>query len=186
MARAGKVLLEAEFDPRVRTYWLLSGSIGLTVIVIGIPLLPIWLIVGKWATGKYLSRMRCDLTERTLIFEKGVFVRKEKNIPLDRITDVELTQGPIQRYFNIERLSVETAGQSSGGAALLSVIGIRDGRAFRDRVLERRDEVTELNREQGASESPKPTSTSDGQIETLREIRDTLVRVEQRLESQRD
>jgi len=188
MARAGKILLEAEFDPRVRWYWLLSGGVFLTLIIVGIPLLPIWFGVGWWATGKYLSRMRCALTERAVLFEKGVFVRVEKTVPLDRITDVGLTQGPIQRLFDIERLSVETAGQSATGGSLLNVTGIRNGRAFRDRVLERRDQVTELHREQAASESPTTTAMTSAPMTTdaagtLREIRDTLVRIERRLAS---
>lgn len=33
------VLRQATFNPKVRTYWLLSGALTLTVSIVGIPLL---------------------------------------------------------------------------------------------------------------------------------------------------
>ena len=44
-------LIEAEFNPKVRSYWLLSGTVVLTATIVGIPLLPVWWIVGHWVTG---------------------------------------------------------------------------------------------------------------------------------------
>ena len=111
-----RVLWEAEFNPRVTTYWLLNGALILTATIIGIPLLPLWFIFGWIVTGQYLKSHRCTLTNRSLKLSRGVFVKVEKTIPLDRITDLGLVQGPIMRLFDIEALSVETAGQSSQGA----------------------------------------------------------------------
>lgn len=45
MAREGEMILEeAEFEPRVCVYWLASGAMVCTFTVVGIPLLPLWLI----------------------------------------------------------------------------------------------------------------------------------------------
>ena len=40
------ILWEAEFNPKVRTYWLLSGALVLLATVVGIPLLPFWFLFG--------------------------------------------------------------------------------------------------------------------------------------------
>lgn len=58
---------------------------------------------------------------------RGMFVRMEKTVPLDRITDPGLVQGPLVRPFDIEALSIETAGKSSHGA-VVQLAGIKDGR----------------------------------------------------------
>ena len=180
-----EVLLEAEFNPKVCTYWLLSGAIVFVVCVVTIPLLPIWFIAGQAVTRRYLSRMRCRLTTRSLKVERGYFVRVEKTVPLDKITDLALVQGPIMRHFDIEAISVETAGQSGPGA-LLRLTGIVNGRAFRDAVLARRDEVVATSGEARPEGSPAPSAPLQSDTAALlREIRDEVSRIANHLERDR-
>lgn len=170
-----RVLLEAKFNPKVCLYWLLSGTVILTVTIIGIPLVPIWLVVGREVTRRYLARMSCTLTDRSLKVNKGWLVRVEKTVPLDKITDVGLVQGPIMRWLELEALSVETAGQSSMGP-LVTMTGIVGGRAFRDAVLVERDRVA------GAKEEAPVAVAGEGKEAMLEEIRDTLLRIEKKLD----
>jgi len=108
-------------------------------------------------------------------------VKTEKNVPLDRITDLGLVQGPIMRLFDIEALSVETAGQSSPGA-LVTLAGIRDGREFRDAVLRQRDLVVGSHEDQETQVGGSGSAASaDAHTQRLESIRDTLLRIEQRL-----
>src|SRR5210317_2124305 len=78
----------AEFNSKVCTYWLLSGALILCYTIVGIPLLLLWFPVGLMFTKRYLDRMECLLTEKTLKVRKGILVRVEKTIPLDKITDM--------------------------------------------------------------------------------------------------
>lgn len=168
------VLWEAEFDPRVRTYWLMSGALLLAIMIVGLPLLPFWFVFGHALTGRYLRRMRCVLTEKTFEFGKGVLVRTEKTIPLDKITDLGLVQGPLMRFFGLEALSIETAGQSAEGP-LVKLVGIVETRRFRSAVLEQRDRLVAAR----AQEAPAPAAPSAEAL--LTEIRDTLARIEHHL-----
>lgn len=173
------ILEQATFNPDVRKYWLLGGSFTLFVTLIGIPLLPIWWLLGMWITGRYLERLECTLTKRTLIVKRGFFVRVEKTIPLDKITDLGMVQGPLMRMFDVQALSIETAGSTSQGA-LVKLYGIENAEAFRDTVLDQRDHMLEKETE----DAPAPASTassgpvSDGfnaeAVALLREIRDEL------------
>ena len=99
---ADTVLATATFNRRVRTYWLLSGVMLLTLTVVGIPLIIPWLLIGHWATERYLQHMSCVLTERSVKVSKGILVRQEKTVPLDKITDVALVEGPIMRYLELQ------------------------------------------------------------------------------------
>ena len=111
---------------------------------------------------------------------------RQKTVPLDRITDLGLVQGPIMRLIGIEALSIETAGQASQDS-LLQLTGIKDGRAFRDAVLKQRDLVvgSDEDRHIGASTTAQSSAAQAGAEPLLREISETLKRIEAQL-TQRD
>lgn len=178
MASSEKVVWDAEFNDAVTTYWLLNGCIVCVITIVGILFLPIWFIVGKWLTRKYLASHQCTLTNRSLKVNKGILTQIEKTVPLDRITDVGVVQGPIMRYFDIEALTVETAGQSSS-SALVQLSGIKEGRKFRDAVLQQRDLVVGSSEERPVVSGASVDQPAGGQVELLKEIRDTLARIEQ-------
>jgi len=170
-----RILAEAEFTKKVCTYWLLSGGVGLLVCIVTIPLLPFWFLFGMMITRKYLERMSCTLTEKTLIFRKGIFNRIEKTIPLEKITDLGMKQGPIMRALDLHALSVETAGSSGSdtGSALISLIGIKDTIGFRNQVLAQRDLLISGEVQE---QSHRPSISGDAGV--LDDIRDTLHRIE--------
>lgn len=167
---------DAEFNDAVTTYWMLSGTLVCIFTFVGILFLPIWYFVGKWATRKYLASHKCTLTNRSLKVSKGIFTQIEKTVPLDRITDLGVVQGPIMRWFDIEALSVETAGQSGVGS-LIRLTGIKDGRGFRDLVLKQRDKIVFDKGESTASPIAASSATgmeSESTLKLLTEIRDAI------------
>lgn len=175
-------LKKAEFDTKVCTYWLLSGALVLTLIIVGIPLLLLWFPIGSVFTKRYLDRMECLLTAKTLIVKKGIFVRIEKTIPLEKITDIGMVQGPIMRYFDLHTLTVETAGQSGQGA-LVSLTGIKDAKSFREVVLNQREVISatsSVKAPAGVRQEPSDTSS------LLSDIKDSLLRIESQLKQMGD
>ena len=170
-SREERVLRVAEFNPKVQTYWLLSGAWILTATVVGIILLPLWYAIGKFVTGRYLRHMKCVLTERTLQVAKGALNRVEKTVPLDQITDLGLVQGPVMRFLGIEAISVETPGQSSEGA-LIKLIGIVDTRQFRDAVLAQRDRLLADTADERRPSSDVSVAANPPSDDVLCDIRD--------------
>jgi putative membrane protein len=168
----------AEFNPKVRTYWLLSGALVLTCTVVGIPLLLLWFPLGLMLTQRHLDRMSCVLTDKALKVGKGILVRTEKTIPLDKITDMGMVQGPIMRRLDLHTLTVETAGQSSEGS-LVSLTGIVDARLFREAVLAQREALSSGS---ASITSEAVTRTPSDSNEVLLEIRDALLRIETRMQ----
>lgn len=129
-------------DPRTKQYWLWTAPIVFGVTIVLIPLIPVYLIVANWVFDRWLERFECVLNERTLVIRKGILNRVESTIPLGKITDLQLYQGPLMRLFGLQGFRVETAGQSSGpGAHLVNVIGIVDTEGFRSAVLAQRDRL---------------------------------------------
>jgi putative membrane protein len=170
------VVQKAAFDPKVCRYWIVSGTVVLTCTLIGIPFLLLWIPLGLLFTGRYLDRMECILTNKTLIVRKGILTRTEKTIPLEKITDLGMVQGPIMRLFSITTLSIETAGQSGPGS-LVSLTGIVGAAEFREAVLAQRDTLA-------GQASPEESTTASSEGAVLSDIRDTLLRIEKQLAAQ--
>jgi putative membrane protein len=171
------LIKKAEFTQKVCSYWLVQGALVLVLTLAGIPLLLLWIPLGLLLTRHYLSRMECLLTNKALKVKKGMLVRVEKTIPLEKITDMGLVQGPLMRFFGLYKLSVETAGQSGPGA-LVSLTGIIDTKAFRAMVLQQREEMLVKSE---SSNTDVASNDSADQLTLLSEIRDTLQRIEQQM-----
>ena len=136
-----EVLCRAEFDEKWKTYWFLQVTLACLATVVGIVVVPFWLLGwGAWYCRRYYDNLHCILYERSLTVGRGIFFRVEKTIPLDKIQDLTLREGPLLKAFGLLSLRIETAGQSSPqGESEAKLVGIKDARAFRDRVLEQRD-----------------------------------------------
>ena len=175
------MLVSARFDPKLPHYWMLGAIIVLTVTVVGIPIIPVWLVFGRSLYKKQYERLECDLTERSLNIRRGFLFRIEKNIPLDKIQDVAMKEGPILRHLGLSALAVETAGQSAPqGASDATLTGVIDAPGFRDAILDQRDLVV------GALLEPSrkvPEGAGSSDEEVLVEIRDSLHRIEKLLAS---
>jgi putative membrane protein len=135
-----KCLQQATFNPKVKSYWILSWVFVSALTIVGIAFIPIVAIIVWIIAGKMLDAMSARLLERKLVVKRGIVFVVEKSIPLEKITDVALSQGPIMRLFGIYQLSFETAGQSAAGA-LVSLIGINDADAFREAILKQKDKI---------------------------------------------
>jgi putative membrane protein len=171
--------MEATFSPSTKTYWVINSSIVFVSSIVGIPLLIIWLPLASIFTSRYLSSLSCVLTERSLIVKKGIWNRIEKTVPLDKITDLGLAQGPVMRALGIEQISVETAGSSAAGA-LVSLPGIEGEREFRDAVFRQKEDLAAAKQSESHT-PPASTPAPDGTLEVLTEIKNTLWRIEAQL-----
>jgi membrane protein YdbS with pleckstrin-like domain len=174
MTEPAKTLLEASFNPKIKSYLLWYGVLMCIVMIFTIPFIPLWLIFASYFVNKYFERLHCELTTRSLKFNKGYIFRTEKTIPLDKIQDLTFKEGPLLKAFGLSILQIETAGSSASASADLSLIGIVNASQFRDKVLDQRDLVTE-----NTSSSPATSSdNSENVLEVLKDIRASLERIE--------
>lgn len=166
------IIYQAEFAANLGLYWLLLGAAYFSLSIVGIPLLLLWFPIGLWGTRRYIRNMSAELTSNKLIVRRGIITRTENSVPLDKITDMALIQGPIMRLFGLHKLTVETAGQSGAGA-LISLVGIVDAPQFRTSVLEQKERLTQ--RPHSASPSVQP---DDALLQNVVEMAASLKRIE--------
>ncbi len=90
---------------------------------------------GRWWPRTYLETMEYRLEQGTLYVSQGVFFRSRKAIPVERITDVALYQGPVLRkYFDLWHLCIQTAGSNSAWPEAV-LKGLADPQGARDAIL---------------------------------------------------
>ena len=108
------------------TWW------GLSLLVL------VLLVVGFVSWLRFTWRVE----ENELRIEQGLFVRKKRYVPRDRIQAIDISSGPVQRLFGLVRLNVLTAGGESPEAEI-SAITREDARLIREALeVEMRDGET--------------------------------------------
>jgi putative membrane protein len=108
---------------------------------IGIPIAIIHAIsLGPWLSGRQAEALRYWLDGSTLRVDQGVFILKRKAIPLDRVTDVVLVQGPVMRLCGIWGLQIQTAGTGQA-VAEATLYGLTEPEKVRDHLLTERDKA---------------------------------------------
>lgn len=118
--------------------------IGWIALLIAVPWLgvlltiPLWVIMIVPDIFVYVGiHLRYDttwyvLSDRSMRIRRGIWTIRETTITYDNIQNVSIRQGPLQRYFGISDVLVETAGggASTGhgeGATVLGHAGLLEG-----------------------------------------------------------
>lgn len=179
-----EVVRVAQFDPKVQTYWFVQGAMTHLVLVsavIGVVTLPLWLFgLGQWLSARRFAYTSAVLTQRAVHLKTGYWLRVEKTVPLEQIQDLATHSGPLLRSFGLSSVQLETAGGSpANGASDLLLHGLIDADGFRDAVLSARDAL--LDGRRGALPPPPAAAPTDDTLAVLRDIRDSLARIEQQL-----
>lgn len=110
--------------------------------------IPGYVLSALWQTV-YYTRYRYELTEDALTIRSGVISRRVVEIPVNRIQNIDVTHGYIQRLLGIAEVRVETAGDTQD--ANIRVLG--------------KDEALELRR---AVEDTDETDNDDRTLFTLK------------------
>lgn len=144
-------------EPQQKTLWLLGWSItallGLLLWMIifflskepvFIILLAVWIIINLsfplWIPA-YHKSLQYEIAENAIRCKKGVFWQRNITVPYAKITNVDITQGPVQRMFNLGTIHIQTAGAGGqqGGQAELILYGIKELDKVKNLIMERAD-----------------------------------------------
>ena len=156
-------IMAVEFDRKIIVYWWIMANLGLLVTFVGIIAMVVWIPFGWIVHKKQFEHMSGALTDRSINMRMGWLFKKQQNIPLDKLTDVSIHEGPILNAFGVVRMQFETAG-----AAPFILTGVKNSDQFRDLVLQQRDSLVS---------TPQQSAPSDDSNDVLVEIRDILQQI---------
>ena len=155
--------LSIEKKPLIRYQQLTQGfSYLILIIMMWVPLMLItlaetarpgfwaivhtaWILVAallswlgtRWYVNKSVEALKYEIDGDTVRIHQGVFNWERKAIPLDRVTDIMLSQGIIMRRFGIWKVDLQTASQGGMGAEG-TMLGIGNPKHVRNLLLEAR------------------------------------------------
>lgn len=116
-------------------YLALQDKVGLALLLLGgfVALSAVSLLV-RWLTFEF------RLEDDQLRIEQGLINRSSRSIPFDRVTDVDIEQGPVHRLFGLARVRMETgaAAASKDSEGLLDTIALDRAQEIRDYIRARR------------------------------------------------
>jgi len=133
---------------------------------------------GIW-TKLYYASMFYELHEDELRWRRGVWFRTTGIVPYNRITNLDLRQGPLMRFLNISIISVQTAGYSGQAVPEIRIEAIEHAEELREllrnlvRTCSGRGDGTGTGRQPGraAGEPPATAGTSLLILDELKRIR---------------
>ena len=138
--------------------------------VTGVPVLGIVLFTLYWIPLYYRS-ISYRLTVTEITWQRGVWFRQTGIVPYNRITNVDIAQGPLMRFFSFSALRVQTAGYSAQARAEIVLNGIEDAGDLQEKIMGfvRRGGPVAVEGEPEA-----PPAAADAALEELRAIRRLL------------
>jgi len=80
-------------------------------VCISLPIVAVLIFTAYWIP-KYYDSIVYKLTENEIIWKRGVWFKNTGIVPYNRITNIDITQGPISRELGIAALKIQTAGYS--------------------------------------------------------------------------
>ena len=114
----------------VPLYWVtvqIHWGIGLLLVVL-------YLCGVAYFSVAWVKVLRYRLTDKALLVEKGIWFKSRKTIPLDKITDLELVQGPLLRVFGMWIIKIQTAGTASQTPVAM-LLGMIEPEQIREEIL---------------------------------------------------
>ena len=125
------------------------------------------------------------LTSRSMRIRRGIWILRETTITFENIQNVTVTQGPLERYFGLANVVVQTAGGGGGGGGphggngeQSTHVGLLEGLAnaqeIRELILSRARQSGQAGLGDEAVEIVGPWRPGAEHVQLLRETRDAL------------
>ena len=176
------LLISTILPALIAAFLYLSFTSALTVSAL--LLFPFLLVVGFTAfwIPKYHSSISYVLTQSEIVVERGVWWRHKSTVPHNRITNIDIVQGPISRRFGLGNVRVQTAGYHAyggpyggGRVAEASIFGVKNFEEIRDFIINLVKGLRPVAVEAEA-EAVVPEEATRQMLAELRKIREILER----------
>lgn len=91
---------------------MLGGVLGLIVGIIAT--LFVAAIPGFLYSWLWVGQLVYQVTNEGIFIKEGILFKKWKTIPFDKITDIVISQGPLEMIFGLKSIRIQTAGMGYG------------------------------------------------------------------------
>lgn len=141
-----------------------------------VPLIIFVLFTAYWIP-RYYSSIRYLLTEDEIVVERGVYWKRKSFVPYNRITNINVVQGPLVRRLGLGTVRIQTAGFSGSSTgtrvAEAVVLNVENFEELKDTIMVF---VRRLRPVAVEAEPAVPEGYGNRILDELRRIREVLER----------
>jgi len=152
-----------------------------------------------WAKKEFHAQ-ECSVDDKRIHYKGGWVNKKEKTVPLDRVQDLEIQEGLLQRYCGVSSVLVQTAGANNPNQpAEITLVAPMGARELRAHIIQRRDAIVLHGGAAAAGGASAASSGIDGiyvqktqpapapdmtvMVNELRALRESVSRIEKTIEA---
>jgi membrane protein YdbS with pleckstrin-like domain len=160
--------------------FLATPADALITAVLTLCIIMVFVFFAYW-TNLYYQSMWYELHEDEMRWKRGVWFRTTGIVPYNRITNLDLKQGPVMRWLHISTLSIQTAGYSGQAVPEIRIEAIEHAEELREliRTLVRQSGSGIQNDGTG---TPAPVQVATGSMSTNLLMLDELKKIRTLLE----
>jgi membrane protein YdbS with pleckstrin-like domain len=152
----------------------------MAMVLLIVPFIAFMLAVAFWISMYYES-INYELTEAEINVQRGVWWKHLNTVPYNRVTNIDVVQGPLSRRLGLAKIKIQTAGYSATGSgasiAEAQLTGIKNYNEIREYILSKVRRLRPI-----AVEAAAETSTYEGatqqMLDELKKIRKILEKQE--------
>jgi len=117
------------------------NSASIVVVSLLVPLFFSIVFLWYWI-NQYYASISYALTDHEIVVHRGVWWKKKSFVPYNRITNINLVQGPVSRHFQLGTVLIQTAGFSGGTSsagglrpAEAIILGVKNFEEIKDKIM---------------------------------------------------
>jgi len=118
----------------------------LIMLILGAPLelilgaLTIWLLMFLSLVlylPAFFRSLEYSIDSDAVRLRKGVFWKRRTTVPYAKITNIDITQGPVERHFGLSKLHIQTAGANvaNSSTAELMMYGVTEPEELKNLIM---------------------------------------------------
>jgi membrane protein YdbS with pleckstrin-like domain len=112
--------------------WYIPVAVSAIILIPSVVLTLYWI-------PTYYNTMIYQFTDTEIEWRRGVWFKKTGIVPYNRITNVDVEQGPLSRRLGIASLKIQTAGYSApsgaGGVPEMKIVGVEQFEELRNIIM---------------------------------------------------
>ena len=127
--------------------------------------------------GRYYQTIFFELKDDEVTWKRGVWFRMTGIVPYDRITNIDIYQGPLMRHFGFSSIKLQTAGYSAQARSEIVLEGIVEAEDLRETI---RSLIRESRKVTGPTDATgataragtfaSPEETLIGEVRAIRQL----------------
>lgn len=152
------------FVPAPEALWVFLGCF--------VPAVVTSILILAWIPAFFRS-LESTITDEQIESKSGVFWQRKVTVPYTKVTNIDITQGPVQRMYNVGTIHVQTAGAGGapGAIAELRLTGVRDLEQWRDVIMARVKDAAPHTAQALDEPVASPAATMQEMLRELQAIR---------------